>query len=98
MDLAGTYNQAFAFALDAPGEYKTFVQETRLVSNTDSPFDWVLGGFLYQRDRDVYFGSRANQDYLAASGITGLPDEYYLRYHTYDYTREKALFGKPRRA
>lgn len=94
VDLAGTYNQAFAFALDAPGEYKTFVQETRLVSNTDGPFDWVLGGFLYQRDRDVYFGYRSNEEYLAASGITGLPDEYYLRYHTYDYTREKALFGQ----
>lgn len=94
VDLAGTYDQAFAFALDGPGENRTFVQEVRLVSDSDGPLDWVLGGFHYKRDRDVYFGYRSNQDYLAQSGITGLPDEYYLRYHTYDVTREQALFGQ----
>lgn len=94
VDLAGTYNQAFAFALDAPGEYNSFVQEMRLVSDTGGAVDWVLGGFYYKRERDVYFGYRSNEAYLAASGITGLPDEYYSRYHTFDYTKEKALFGQ----
>lgn len=94
VDLAGTYNQAFAFALDAPGEYKTFVQEMRLVSDTGGPLDWVLGGFYYKRDRDVYFGYRSNENYLAQSHITGLSDEYYMRYHTYDVTKEQALFGQ----
>ncbi|MFT3761615.1 MAG: TonB-dependent receptor [Pseudoxanthomonas sp.] len=94
VDLAGTYNQAFAFALDAPGENNTFVQEMRLVSDTSGPLDWVLGGFYYKRERDVYFGYRSNEEYLAQSGITGLPDEYYLRYHTYDVTKEQALFGQ----
>ncbi|HBK47179.1 MAG TPA: TonB-dependent receptor [Xanthomonadaceae bacterium] len=94
VDLAATYNHAFAFALDGPGKSSTFVQEMRLVSDTDGPLDWVLGGFYFKRDRDVYFGYRSNPEYLASSGITGLPDEYYLRYHTFDYTKERALFGQ----
>lgn len=94
VDLAGTYDQAFAFALDGPGRSRTFVQETRLVSDTGGPFDWVLGGFYYERERDVYFGYRSNEAYLEASGITGLPDEYYLRYHTFDVSKEQALFGQ----
>lgn len=94
VDLAGTYGHAFAFALDAPAEYRTFVQETRLVSDTGGRFDWVLGAFYYKRDRDVYYAYRSNEDYLARSGITGLPDEYYLKFHSYDVTREQALFGQ----
>src|SRR5690606_32755920 len=94
VDLAGTYGHAFAFALDAPAEYRTFVQETRLVSDTGGRFDWVLGAFYSKRDRDVYYAYRSNEDYLARSGITGLPDEYYLKFHSYDVTREQALFGQ----
>lgn len=94
VDLAGTYGQAFAFALDAPGEMTSFVQEVRLVSNTGGKFDWVLGGFYFKRDRDVHFGYRSNEQYLAQSGITGLPDEYYLKYDTFDTSREQALFGQ----
>jgi len=94
VDLAGTYDQAFAFALDAPGENETFVQEMRLVSDTGGSFDWVLGGFYFKRERDVYFGYRSNEEYLAASGITGLPDEYYLKFHSFDVSKEQALFGQ----
>ncbi len=94
VDLAGTYGQAFAFALDAPGESRSFVQEMRLVSETDGPFEWVLGGFYFKRERDVYFGYRSNEEYLEQSGITGLADEYYLRYHTFDVSKEQALFGQ----
>ena len=94
VDLAGTYDQAFGFALDAPVDSTTFVQETRLVSDTGGPFEWVLGGFHYKRERDVYFGYRSNEEYLAASGITGLPDEYYMRYQTHDVVKEQALFGQ----
>jgi len=94
VDLGGTYDQAFAFALDAPVESKTFVQEVRLVSDTSGPLDWVLGGFYYKRERDVHFGYRSNEEYLAASGITGLPDEYYLRFHSFDVSKEQALFGQ----
>ena len=94
VDLAGTYGQAFAFALDGPIESKTFVQEVRLVSDTGGPFEWVLGGFYYERERDVYFGYRSNEEFLARSGITGLADEYYLRFHSFDVSREQALFGQ----
>lgn len=94
VDLAGTYGQAFAFALDGPAEMKTFVQEVRLVSDTGGPFDWVLGGFYYERERDVYFGYRANEEFLTRSGITGLPDVYFQRFHSFDVSREKALFGQ----
>lgn len=94
VDLAGTYDQAFPFGLDAPVESKAFVQELRLVSDTGGPLEWVLGGFYFKRDRDVFFGYRSNEEYLAASGISGLPDEYYLRYHSFDVTREEALFGQ----
>ena len=94
VDLAGTYDQAFAFALDAPAESRTFVQEVRLVSDTGGPFDWVLGGFYYKRERDVYFGYRSNEEFLARSGITGLADEYYQRFHSFDVSEEQALFGQ----
>lgn len=94
VDLAGTYDQAFAFALDAPGRNRTFVQEMRLVSDTSGPLDWVVGGFYFKRDRDVHFGYRSNDEYLAKSGITGLADEYYMRYDTFDVSKEQALFGQ----
>lgn len=94
VDLAGTYDQAFGFALDGPIESTTFVQEVRLVSDTDGPFDWILGGFYYERERDVYFGYRSNEEFLARSGITGLSDEYYLRFHSFDVSKERALFGQ----
>jgi len=94
VDLAGTYGQAFAFALDAPFNSKTFVQEVRLVSDTGGPLEWVLGGFHFKRDRDVYFGYRSNEEFLQRSGITGLPDEYYLRFLSTDVSKEQALFGQ----
>ena len=94
VDLAGTYGQAFAFALDAPFNSKTFVQEVRLVSDTGGALEWVLGGFHFKRDRDVYFGYRSNEEFLQRSGITGLPDEYYLRFLSTDVSKEQALFGQ----
>jgi len=94
VDLAGTFNQQIAFALDAPAEMKSFVEEIRLVSDTGGKWDWVLGGFHFKRDRDVYFGYRSNEAYLEASGITGLPDVYYQRFQTFDTTKEQALFGE----
>ncbi len=94
VDLAGTYDQAFAFALDAPAEGRTFVQEVRLVSNTSGPLEWVVGGFYFKRDRDVHFGYRSNDAYLQQSGITGLSDEYYQRFTTFDVSKEQAAFGQ----
>ncbi|MGP1667533.1 MAG: TonB-dependent receptor, partial [Rhodanobacter sp.] len=86
--------QAFGFALDATSDSKTFVQEMRLVSDTTGPLDWVVGAFHFKRDRDVAFGYRSNDAFLTKSGITGLADEYYLRYHSFDVSKEQALFGQ----
>ncbi len=94
VDLAGTFAQAIAFALDADASDETFVQEMRLVSDPGGRFDWVLGGFYFERRRDVAFNYRSSPEFLAARGITGLPDEYYQRFNSYSISHEQALFGQ----
>jgi len=94
VDLAGTYAQAFPFALDADAWDEVFVQEARLVSDPGGRIDWVLGGFYYERQRDVDYNYRSRQDFLTARGITGLPDEYYSRSRAYSISHERAIFGE----
>lgn len=94
VDLAGTYAQAFPFALDAYGYDDLFVQETRLVSRHDGPFEWVAGFFYYDKRRTVDFAYRSTPEYLAANGIVGLPDEYYQRFNSYTDMSEIAGFGE----
>jgi iron complex outermembrane recepter protein len=94
VDLAGTFAQSIAFALDADAWDETFVQEMRLVSDPGGRFDWVLGGFYFERRRDVAYNYRSTPEFLAARGITGLPDEYYARWHSYFISHEQALFGQ----
>lgn len=94
VDLAGTFAQSIAFALDADAWDETFVQEMRLVSDPGGRFDWVLGGFYFERRRDVAYNYRSTPEFLAARGITGLPDEYYARWHSYFVSHEQALFGQ----
>jgi iron complex outermembrane recepter protein len=94
VDLAGTFSQAIPFALDADAYDDTFVQETRLVSDTGGRFDWVLGGFYFKRQRDVDYNYRSTQEFLDGRGLTGLPDEYYQRFQSYFISHEKALFGQ----
>jgi len=38
-----------------PWESKFFTQEVRLVSDTDSAFEWMIGGFFIDRETDVNF-------------------------------------------
>ncbi len=94
VDLAGTYAQAFPFALDADAYDDTFVQELRLVSDPGGRFDWSLGGFYFRKRRDVDYNYRSSPEFLAAQGFTGLPDEYYLRFGSHFISHEIAAFGQ----
>lgn len=94
VDLAGTYAQAFPFALDAYGYDDLFVQETRLVSRHGGPVEWVAGFFYYDKRRTVDFAYRSSPEYLAANNIVGLPDEYYQRFNSYTDQSEIAGFGE----
>ena len=94
VDLAGTFGGGIAFALDAYGYQDTFVEEMRLASDTDGKFDWVIGGFYLDRRHDVDYNYRSSPAFLAARGITGLPDEYYQRQHNHFLSHEIAGFGE----
>lgn len=94
VDLAGTYGQAFAFALDADAWDDTFVQEVRLVSDSGGKFDWSLGGFYFRKRRDVDYGYRSNPEFLSDYLLSGLPDEYYQRFASHFISHEIAAFGQ----
>lgn len=94
VDLAGTFGGAIAFALDAGGFQKTFVEEARLASDPGGKLDWVVGGFYLDRRLDVDYFYRSNPAFLTSHGITGLPDEYYQRQYTHFLSHEKAVFGQ----
>ncbi|MFA4892536.1 TonB-dependent receptor [Brevundimonas sp.] len=94
VDLAGTYAQAFPFALDAEAYDDTFVQEVRLVSDPGGRVDWSLGGFYFRKRRDVDYNYRGTEEFMAAQGFTGLTDEYYLRFGSHFIAHEVAAFGQ----
>ncbi len=94
VDLAGTFAQAFPFALDAYAYDDLFVQETRLVSRHPGPLQWVAGFFYFNKRRDVDYNYRSSPAYLASHNLTGLPDEYYQRFNSYFNQSEIAGFGE----
>nr|WP_298718134.1 TonB-dependent receptor [uncultured Steroidobacter sp.] len=94
VDLAGTFNGAIAFGLDAYAYQDTFVEELRLASEGGGKFDWVIGGFFLDRRNDVDYFYRSTPEFLAARGITGLPDEYYQRQYNHTLSHEIAGFGE----
>jgi iron complex outermembrane receptor protein len=94
VDLAGTFGGPIAFGLDAYGYQNTFVEEARLASDPGGKVDWVLGGFYLDRRHDVNYFYRSSPEYLAAHGITGLPDEYYQRLYSHIDSHELAGFGE----
>ncbi|MCL4713403.1 MAG: TonB-dependent receptor [Hyphomonadaceae bacterium] len=94
VDLAGTFAGFVAFALDADGYQDTFVQEMRLASDPGGSWDWVIGGFYLDRRHDVDYNYRSSPEFLAAAGITGLPDEYYQRFSSHFISHELAGFGE----
>ena len=93
-DLGGTFGHLIAFGIEADAYDDTIVQETRLVSDPGGRIDWVVGGFYFERRRDVDFGYRSTPEFLAMRGITGLPDEYYQRLYNHSISREMAGFGQ----
>jgi outer membrane receptor protein involved in Fe transport len=95
VDLAGAFGGAIAFGLDAYGYQDTFVEELRVASDPGGGrFDWVIGGFLLDRRHDVDYFYRSSPGFLAAHGITGLPDEYYQRQYNHAISHEIAGFGE----
>ncbi len=94
VDLAGTFNQAIAFALDAYAFDELFVEEARLASDAGGDWDWVIGGFYFEKRRDVDYNYRSTPAFLAARGITGLADEYYQRFGGHTDILEQAVFGE----
>lgn len=101
LDLAGTFaaqpaypGAPIAFGLDANAYDKVFVQETRLASTLDGPLQFVVGGFYLHRRRDVDYFYRSSLPFLAARGLTGLPDQYYQKQYTHQISEELAGFGE----
>ncbi len=100
VDLGGTFapgsfvGAPIAFGLDADAYDKVFVQETRLVSSLDGPFEFTIGGFYMNRRRDVDYFYRSSPEFLASRGLTGLPDQYYQKLYTYQKSDELAGFGE----
>ena len=94
VDLAGTFGQLIPFALDAFAYDDLFVEEARLVSRGGGPFDWTLGFFYFDKRRSVDFNYRSSPEFLAARGLTGLPNEYYQVFNAYTDISEMAGFGE----
>jgi outer membrane receptor protein involved in Fe transport len=73
VDLGGTFALTVPFYLFDHGLWKTFVEETRLVSDAGGPFDWVAGVYYLHRNLELDGREASSPAYLAAHGITGLP-------------------------
>ena len=94
VDLAGTFADTIPFYLYDSWQTKSFVQETRLVSNTPGRFDWVVGQFYLHRDVPLQGEDRSSPAFLAARGITGLPaDGTFSIFPSDTRTYELAGFG-----
>ncbi|WP_370177890.1 TonB-dependent receptor [Alteriqipengyuania sp.] len=94
VDLAGTYNQLVPFSLDAVGYDDIIVQEVRLASSHDGPFEWIVGGFYFDKRRSVDFDYRTTEAFLNLTGVTAFPDQYYQRFKNFTDISEKAVFGE----
>ncbi|WP_300394011.1 TonB-dependent receptor [Henriciella sp.] len=85
---------AFGSFTHEVGETETFTQELRLVSTTDSRFNWIVGGF-YSQQESVATSKEFTPGYPDYAGfVTPRPDalEYFSIGH--NELTESALFGE----
>lgn len=94
VDLAQALGGDIPFGLDAYGYQKTYVEEARLVSDTGGKLDWVIGTFLMSERLAVPYYYRSTAAYLAANGMTGLPNAFYETEYTDTHSDELAGFGE----
>ena len=95
VDLANTFAGTLPFGLDASGYMKTFVEETRIISDPGGDFDWVVGGFYLTRRNDVDFNYRTSPALLTTIfGPNAGLGEYYQRLNSYSRQHELAGFGE----
>lgn len=94
VDLAGTFGHAIPFGLDALAYDDIFVQEVRLASASGGRFDWIIGGFYFDKRRDVDYGYRSSVEFLQENGLTGLDSQYYQQFGAHANQHEKAVFGE----
>lgn len=97
VDLANTFAalpSPFPFALDAYAYDDIFVQEMRLASKGGGKLDWLVGGFFYDKRRDVDYNYRSRSDFLQARNLTGLPSEVYNQFGVHINQSEIAGFGE----
>jgi len=101
VDLSGTFSAGNPIQ-DAPpyymyinGVWKTFVQETRLVSDPGGPFDWTVGGYYLHRNEYTSDYQTSTPAFYAANGITGAgPDAPVYNLASEARTYELAGFGE----
>ena len=94
VDLAGTFGGAAAFGLDAAGEQRTFVQEARLISSGEGPWEWVVGGFFLDRRLDVDYTYRSTPQFLQLLRITGADGDTIAVTNAHFNSDELAAFGE----
>jgi iron complex outermembrane recepter protein len=83
---------SFAAFTHEEDEQETFNQEIRLVSTTDGPFSWILGGF-YNEFNDIGLSAEFTPGYAQFAGFNR-PDN--LEYFSQGRTNivERAIFGE----
>ena len=95
VDLSGTFGLALPFYLFDHGIWKTFVQETRLVSDPGGKFDWTVGVYYLHRNEWLDGRETSTPAYLAAHNITGLPaDATFYKFGSDLREYELAGFGE----
>ncbi len=71
-----------------------FVQELRLVSNTDSNFDWIVGAYYSDRETDISEEHHTTQEYLDSQSITGLDNTAFIKGRSNYSDEEFAVFAE----